>query len=504
MGSPADTIRKIWENKPTDQLRAKYIEVKYARGSEEFLTAVREILLERGEFTSDLDASIPPYAEEFWQATWSAWRSGVLSPISPTFAQIASGWYDDFVKTSADFKNPLISTFLATHPPLAGEFLISFGASGKQPGMIMTSQRLWMLDKQNGEFVSFNLSDVAQIKSSAGQNSSDVTIQFRDNKEQRFPKMASAPPDQVVAFAIERCAAPEGWKISAPTAQPLDGFRDQKVKAPQWEIQLQDGTVRKVFVASELFPEILSGAISGDLPCRDFPAPSKNGTTKNKKWSNVANKVGASGYEARLFFKPVWAHSLRGLQTGAILGLVFWLVMNIFNSLSAGIELRGLTDAKGHDLNTKFGAYAIACGYWLAQSIPVLAEVVPLAWIKNLGAFVAPRAFQAAAMCLFFLGMKSLDVLAVFAGLIPGMGAAFGALIAGSLAGGPPGMMIGTIIGWARRSRLQTAPGWPREKLYSLLLKGVLLPTSISAVAVLIYIKYLDSLIEEVTKRFLQ
>ncbi|MBI3859850.1 MAG: hypothetical protein HY296_06420 [Thaumarchaeota archaeon] len=277
-----------------------------------------------------------------------------------------------------------------------------------------------------------------------------------------------------------------------------------KPKSPQWEIQLQDGTVREVFVASELFPEILSGAISGDLPCRDFPAPSKNGTTKNKKWSNIANKIGASGYEARLLFRPVWAHSLRGLQTGAILGLVFWLVMNIFNSLSAGIELRGLTDAKGHDLNTKFGAYAIACGYWLAQSIPMLAEVVPLAWIKNLGAFVAPRAFQAAAMCLFFLGMKKLDVLAVFAGLIPGMGVAFGAMIAGGLAGGPPGMMIGTIIGWARRSRLQTAPGWPREKLYSLLLKGVLLPTSISAVAVLIYIKYSDSLIEEVTKRFLQ
>lgn len=287
--------------------------------------------------------------------------------------------------------------------------------------------------------------------------------------------------------------------------QPLPNASDELFSSgfPKWEIQLQDGTVRKVFAASELFPEILSGKISGDLPCRLISAASKNGTTKITKWSSVADTVGKSGFEARLLFKLVWGHSLHGLLYGVILGFVLWLAMNIFNSLSAAIELHWIGNAKAQYFSVKLTAYGIICGWWLAQAIPMVGEVIPWTWIKNLGGFVAPRAFKSAVICLFLVGMNN-DVSAVFAGVFPGLSAAFGAMIAGTLVCGPPGMIIGTVIGMARRPKLQTAPGWRHEALHILLLKGVLLPLSISVAVVFIWIHYGETFAEDVVKGFLR
>src|SRR2546423_478201 len=69
--------------------------------------------LPKGDPSSQTRPAAPPTEankvtedrNDFWRATWTAWRSGALSAISAGYAQAAKGGFDDFMKTSADAKN---------------------------------------------------------------------------------------------------------------------------------------------------------------------------------------------------------------------------------------------------------------------------------------------------------------------------------------------------------------------------------------------------------------
>lgn len=63
MNSSAKIFRAQWEKKPSDLLKVAYQYNEKGR-SEEELAAIREILLERGEFTADLEDINPAKREE--------------------------------------------------------------------------------------------------------------------------------------------------------------------------------------------------------------------------------------------------------------------------------------------------------------------------------------------------------------------------------------------------------------------------------------------------------
>ncbi|HML12123.1 MAG TPA: hypothetical protein VK456_02380 [Xanthobacteraceae bacterium] len=279
----------------------------------------------------------------------------------------------------------------------------------------------------------------------------------------------------------------------------------EQAPPPRWEVQLPDGTLRRAATPEELFPAILSGEIAGGLVCRAIPPPAKHGKKKVAKWRRVADSIGASSFAARLLFRPVWAHSLRGLEIGFVLGFVTWIVMNIFTGISTALQLAGPQyDKQGHYFAAKFAAYALVCIYWLLQSLPLAAQAMPLPWLKSLSQQVAPRAFPIAAAGLLLLGIVSGNVSAVLTGILPGLASAFGSLVAGALAGGPPGMIVGTVVGLLRRGSQRTAPGWPPEELVPVLLKGVLLPMIVSAAAITLYLRYGEELTNSIVQGFLR
>jgi hypothetical protein len=157
---------------------------------------------------------------KFCQITWSAWHSGLPSGLWTPVGQSASdNDYESFVEEIGLLYEPMLSEFLTTHPPLSKEFLIDLENDSRQVKHVMTSQRLWMYDKKQRDFVLINFSEVAQIKSSTGWDSFKVSIHFKDGREQQYDKVASVPRDQAIAIVIEKCSSQDGWNIDVSSAQ---------------------------------------------------------------------------------------------------------------------------------------------------------------------------------------------------------------------------------------------------------------------------------------------
>ncbi len=175
---------------------------------------------------------------EFWQSTWSAWRSGTLSLISQNYKKFASDDYEHFIKTSKYVKHPLISKFFTTYSPLPGEFLIAFAEMKTQLAMVLTNQRLWMFDKHGKEYIGFSLKDIVKFKSTRILNSYNVLIHFRDDTKQNYAKMVSVPSDQAIRFAIKQNSSTTEFEPSSSTTQIKTQIQD--VTQTQNETQLQN------------------------------------------------------------------------------------------------------------------------------------------------------------------------------------------------------------------------------------------------------------------------
>jgi hypothetical protein len=195
---------------------------------------------------------------EFWHATWAAWRSGQLSSVATIYAQQSAGEYDDFVKSLGDVY-PLISSFIATHPPFPEEFHITFQRAGQQLGLMITNRRLWIYNKPKGAYVELNLADIAHFRATPRWNSARVSILMKDNTRQDYEKIPVLPNNQLVARILARGSSPQLETIGsqlAPTQQP-------RVENPQefWE--------RPGAVPSSLGSRI--ACFAGSLACFAIP-----------------------------------------------------------------------------------------------------------------------------------------------------------------------------------------------------------------------------------------
>ena len=111
-------------------------------------------------------------------------------------------------------QNPMIIRFFAEHPLFAEEFLVGFIASRIRPTVVMTTQRLWMYDKERCEYVTLTISNIAQMTVSRGWLSCAATVRFKDGLERTFENLEDAPSSSAIARAIERCSSPE--KVALP------------------------------------------------------------------------------------------------------------------------------------------------------------------------------------------------------------------------------------------------------------------------------------------------
>ncbi len=183
--------------------------------------------------------------QRFWRTTWSAWATGALSSISENYSQQAAGGADDFIKARQGVKFRVITAFLATHAPRHDEFLIGYGQWRTIAAMVLTSQRLWMLDMDTRRHVAFELKEIGRMKS-VGLNSNRVTIWFKDNREQVY-RVESAPNNKSVTFALNECCSPGGLLFSSTRneSENHDVRQSQDVEAkPHGDSLLGDGQSR--------------------------------------------------------------------------------------------------------------------------------------------------------------------------------------------------------------------------------------------------------------------
>ena len=95
---------------------------------------------------------------EFWHRTWSKWRLGFNSDLEK-FADVS---FEEFLKPTRFDNINLLSIFFDEQNPLQSEFLLSwrFDYFSKKPEFIMTSARLWIIDKTINQLVSYNIKDI--------------------------------------------------------------------------------------------------------------------------------------------------------------------------------------------------------------------------------------------------------------------------------------------------------------------------------------------------------
>lgn len=160
---------------------------------------------------------------EFWKTTWLSWRTGSLSSISQDYEQTASRNYEDFTKASIAFKNTFVAEFLNTHQPRPQEVLIDFKVVPKDLlswlldkknmlSLFLTSQRLWMFDRQKNQYVEIEIADIVHLSYRRGWSNSRLTIRFKDSTECIY-RMDCIPPSKAIKLAIERCSVPDVWAI---------------------------------------------------------------------------------------------------------------------------------------------------------------------------------------------------------------------------------------------------------------------------------------------------
>ena len=160
---------------------------------------------------------------EFWKTTWSAWRSGALAAISETFAQKANNVECDvWARTQMGQSNKLLLDFFTVHKPRPQEFFIgSFIRNNifrfsNRPVMVITSQRLWMMDMKTLNYHGLEIANILQLLSQGVWDGVQVTVRFKDGTEQTYKKVGGVPSDEALAVAMELCKGQEGVSVGSP------------------------------------------------------------------------------------------------------------------------------------------------------------------------------------------------------------------------------------------------------------------------------------------------
>ena len=84
----------------------------------------------------------------FWIATWSAWRTGQLDFLLPSLSRCAEGPFETFGRLGDVYPGkayPMIQTCFASFPPLDGEYLVyTISVRKDELSMLITNMRVWV------------------------------------------------------------------------------------------------------------------------------------------------------------------------------------------------------------------------------------------------------------------------------------------------------------------------------------------------------------------------
>ncbi len=227
--------------------------------------------------------------------------------------------------------------------------------------------------------------------------------------------MASKPHAECVPASAARNGSkncPKCGLINPATAQRCDcGWDFEAPAAHRFAVTLPSGESRFYDCAADLHDDIAQGLIPRSSPARRV-VPGGNGKS-DPKWSTM-DRVANRDSKLQLLYQPVWSYTMRYFGYGCL----------------AGIVLKGI--------DTTATMFAVDGG-------------LGLLWLGVVGSLLIAKKWPLAPVIVIVvslqIGVRCNLFLAVLATML--VGAAFG---------GPLGMVVGTIVGYMRRSRLVAAP----------------------------------------------
>lgn len=215
---------------------------------------------------------------KFWRTTWLAWRAGELSSLSDEYVESASIDFSDFLSDDKYAKNPLFLSFLEKNLPWQEEFLITLMHSGKVISLVLTSQRVWMLDNETKEHVCLHWKDVKTVTIKSGWNSHTATVIFKDKSEKIFKNLNNVPADNYIEFVLKKSCSAEGWrpKVAVPENPELKKNVDlilmSITKEPvlayafgHWKIVKQKAEGQTLKKISGLVAGVALGGLGGEM-----------------------------------------------------------------------------------------------------------------------------------------------------------------------------------------------------------------------------------------------
>lgn len=177
---------------------------------------------------------------DFWHTTWIAWKSGILSELSPDFEKNASLTFFEFLTINPDVKNPAIETFFNKFIPQPMEFLIGYDCfKENKPSFILTNQRLMILKKEDRTYTSFDLVDIADF-SITGVWAYTLTLIMHNSHEHVF-HIAVYPKDKILRFLLKEAQKNNSWQNLKErlSANPIYDSNDISEEQQILKIKLQ-------------------------------------------------------------------------------------------------------------------------------------------------------------------------------------------------------------------------------------------------------------------------
>ena len=284
----------------------------------------------------------------------------------------------------------------------------------------------------------------------------------RQERKQHIERANTICPecDEAVDAATGVC--PCGYLNTAPGEMvPEDKFQTA------WKVETPAGP--KTFeTLSGVRTAILDGSISRSMTVVQIKEEGDSQSGEDAKSENApqaltVDDVAAGSFELRSLYQPIWAHTMRGLWIGIVVGVSLWLAQLAITMFSVAN-------------NPIIGGVIVVFLILIVQGV----LSAKMNWVVS-------RILWGAIPFIIAMMIVNFGIGTVIRNIGRGLTMQFGAVVAGALFGGLLGMMIGTIVGLIRKDKVQLAPDATDEGRDPLI-KGLLIPSATFVVLVLLYV----------------
>lgn len=194
------------------------------------------------------------------------------------------------------------------------------------------------------------------------------------------------------------------------------------------EVELPNGKIEKFNSVNDLKDNIVCGSILKDFKVRQVLSSMSEKQKEKVEWANVED-FSEDLFELKTLYKPVWAHTMKGLFYGSVAGIIL------------------------KTLDTTYLFFS-------------LDPTVGFVWLLVIGSLFVKKWW--APLAVVFFAMKIGIRVNLFVTV-------FSVALIGAVFGAPMGALIGTIVGYIRVNKIHRAPDAATEGLKPLL-AGIMAP----------------------------